>query len=85
MAKGEPLRARLEENEQAMLERLKLRTGMIAPDIVRRAIRLLYREVEARGPGFILDELSSVDPPSPSNLVAEKAGPPYGPKKEKSR
>ena len=59
MAKGEPLRVRLDPADQSRLAELLLRTGLDGAVIGRAAIRLLYAEVQRRGEaGFIIDELS---------------------------
>ena len=62
MAKSDPIRVRLDLEDQARLKELVLRTGQNESFVGRAAIRLLYAEVKRRGEtGFLLDELAGIN------------------------
>jgi hypothetical protein len=61
MSKGSPIPVRFEPQEARVIEDLARRTGLTQAEIVRRACRLLYSEVKARGPGLILGLIEGVD------------------------
>ncbi len=59
MRKGPPIPVRFEEAEIAFLNALHEQTGLPVADLIRRAVRLLAREVDDRGdPSFILKLIS---------------------------
>jgi hypothetical protein len=51
--KGPPIPVRFEADEGAAIRALAEATGLPAADVIRRAVRLLHREVQRRGTGFM--------------------------------
>ncbi len=81
--KGNPIPAKFDPPEEELIAGLHKRTGLSQSEILRRAVRLLGREIErhAGSLAFIIEELGPKAPPDepdaqPGLHVAEEPTPP---------
>jgi len=61
MSKGKPIPIRFEAKEDAAIREIAESVGLDNSEVVRRAVRLLYREVKARGAEFVLADLGRLE------------------------
>jgi hypothetical protein len=59
MAKPAPTSVRLDQEDLVRLNELCLRLDRKQTEIICYAVRLLYKEVRARGTAFVADELAT--------------------------
>lgn len=60
MSKGKPIPVRFESEEDAAIKKIAEETGLDNSEVIRRSVRLLAREVEAHGVGFVFSKLAKI-------------------------